>query len=163
VHLVGFIIRIYHDARSCECQIIHISPFRYGFPAPSHSSTLYNKSLWVIFLLDTSFRILIPPSESLPSASLLNPRDKIGGLGWLFVMQRSYKFAEGIQNHEYASWGHNRANITAHVSIQFCESSVFSCVPLSWQVKRNIAMPEILSKLLHLTSCTVTKQKLLFL
>ena len=81
MHLVGFIIRIYHDARSCERQIIHIRPFRYALPAPSHSSTLYNTSPWVIFLLNTSFRILIPPSDSLPSAGLLNPRGKIGGLG----------------------------------------------------------------------------------
>jgi hypothetical protein len=126
VHLVGFIIRIYHDARFCECQIIYICPFRYARPAPTHLGTLYNPSPWVIFLLNTSFHIPMPPSESLPSAGLLNPRGKIGGLGWLLVMQRAYTFAEGFQNHDHASWGHNRANITEHKCQYSSAKALFS-------------------------------------
>ena len=26
MHLIGFIIRIYHDGRSSECQILHMTP-----------------------------------------------------------------------------------------------------------------------------------------
>jgi riboflavin transporter FmnP len=47
VHLVAFIIRIYHDARSSECQIIH------GYLVPTSqrmkSMSILNTDLLVLF------------------------------------------------------------------------------------------------------------------
>jgi len=41
-------------------------------------------------------------------------------------MQRAYKFAEGIQNHDHASWARNQENITEHMCQYISAKALFS-------------------------------------